>query len=158
MIPHFPQLNLPTIECDIKVDDAGRCRVLCLLRRRWVTLTPEEWVRQHFVAWLISRGYPRSLMANEVPIILNGMSRRCDTVVWDHTAGRPLAIIEYKAPTVQISDNTVSQAARYNLVLGAPLLIVSNGLRTLCLATLPGQAPRYLTALPNYSALEAGEL
>ena len=81
--------------------------------------TPEEWVRQHFVAWLTGAlGYPASLMANEVGLRLNGTLRRCDTIIYDRSL-RPLVVVEYKAPSVTISQRVFDQIARYNLVLRA---------------------------------------
>ncbi len=79
-------------------------RVLDPLRGKWVALTPEEWVRQHFVAHLTENlGYPAALMGNEVPLTLNGTSRRCDTVLFSSEGLRPVMIVEYKAPHVEIT-------------------------------------------------------
>ena len=111
----------------------GVRRVYDPLRARYVALTPEEWVRQHFVANLITNlGYPGALLANEVAITLNGTSRRCDTVLYDRQGLRPRMIIEYKAPHIRITQDTFNQIARYNIVLRTPWLIVSNGLEHYC--------------------------
>ncbi len=102
------------------------------LRKKYVALTPEEGVRQRFVDFLIGeRGFPEGLMANEVGLVLNGTRRRCDTVVYDRSA-RPLAIIEYKAPTVAITRRVFEQIGRYNLVMGVRWLMVSNGVSSYC--------------------------
>ncbi len=102
------------------------------LRQKYVALTPEEYVRQHFTAWMTDYlGYPASLMNNEVSLSLNNTKRRCDTVVF-HSDGSPLMIIEYKAPTVAITQKVFDQIARYNIVLHSRYLIVSNGLRHFC--------------------------
>ena len=124
-------LNLP--KTSLKITKQGnRLSVLDILRKRHVSLTPEEWVRQHFVSFLLThKGFPAARMANEVGICLNHTAKRCDTVVYDHEA-RPLVIIEYKAPSVTINKNTFSQIARYNLVLKVDYLIVSNGLKHYC--------------------------
>ena len=74
---------------------------------------------------------PAELTANEVPITLNALSRRCDTVVYNRQL-RPLAIAEYKAPSVAITQRVFEQIARYNMVLAVPFLLVSNGLRHFC--------------------------
>lgn len=139
-------LNLPPAPLTID----GR-RVLDPLRRRFVALTPEEWVRQHFVYWLIAyRGYPAGLMGNEVSLTLNDTARRCDTVVYDRHA-RPWMIVEYKAPHVPIDERVFAQILRYNLVLGARYLTVSNGLTTHCCEIIyPEGRPRFLTDLPAY--------
>lgn len=122
------------------------------LRRAWVARTPEEEVRQWFTALLIKNyGYPPQLMANEVAIRHNGLSRRCDTVVYDHGA-KPLCIVEYKAPTVRISTRTFDQIVRYNMVLGVRCLMVTNGLRTfVCWEDENGYTP--LKAIPRYDDL-----
>lgn len=102
------------------------------LRQKYVAMTPEEYVRQHFTAWLIgSFGYPASLTSNEVSITLNDTRRRCDTVVY-RSNGTPLMIVEYKAPTVAITQEVFDQIARYNMVLRSKFLVVSNGMRHYC--------------------------
>lgn len=124
-------LNLPGYEAKIR-EKEGKREIFDRLRRCYVALTPEEWVRQHFVNMLIeNKGYPATLTANEVSITLNGMMRRCDTVVYDKNL-RPIAIVEYKAPTVKIDEKVFAQIARYNLVLKVNFLIVSNGLQHFC--------------------------
>ena len=124
-------LNLPVFDTKITVND-GKRQIFDTLRRCYVALTPEEWVRQHFVHYLLDhKGYPAALMGNEVAITLNGMSRRCDTVVYDK-ALKPRAIIEYKAPSVKITKEVFAQISRYNLILKVDYLIVSNGLQHYC--------------------------
>ena len=126
------ELNLPEYEYKVKKRDDGSWAIWDRLRVRWVALTPEEWVRQHFVEWLIAeKKFPASLMGNEVSITQNGIARRCDTVVADRM-GQPLVIVEYKAPDVNISQKTFDQIVRYNMVLKARYLIVSNGLQHYC--------------------------
>jgi hypothetical protein len=126
-------LNLPPRELPIRRDAEGNLRVFDPLRRIEVILTPEEWVRQHFVAHLVKDlGYPAGLIGNEVGISLNGLRRRCDSVVWSSADGSPLMLIEYKAPSVKISQKVFEQIIRYNMVFHAPYLIVSNGLTHYC--------------------------
>ena len=125
------ELNLPSFERKVMMKD-DRPFILDIIRRQYVALTPEEWVRQHFVHFLIGhKGYPQSLMGNEVQLKLNGMSRRCDTVVYDRTL-KPRVIVEYKAPTVNITQQVFEQICRYNMVLQVEYLIVSNGLNHYC--------------------------
>lgn len=127
----MPELNLPSFDKKVIQKD-GKPFIFDIIRRQYVALTPEEWVRQHFIHYLISeKGYPQSLMANEVQLKLNGMSRRCDTVVYDRTL-RPRVIVEYKAPTVNITQQVFDQICRYNMVLQVDYLIVSNGLVHYC--------------------------
>ena len=125
------ELNLPPFDKKV-MQKEGKPFILDVIRRQYVALTPEEWVRQHFVHFLINhKGFPHSLMANEVQLKLNGMSRRCDTVVYDRTL-RPRVIVEYKAPTVNITQQVFDQICRYNMVLQVDYLIVSNGLSHYC--------------------------
>ena len=124
-------LNLPAYDTKITIND-GKRQIFDTLRRCYVALTPEEWVRQHFVHYLLDhKSYPQALMGNEVAITLNGTSRRCDTVVYDR-ALRPRVIIEYTAPTVKITKEVFAQISRYNINLKVDYLIVSNGLQHYC--------------------------
>lgn len=129
----YPHLNLPPAPLKIRQTGTGlRPQVFDTQRRCWVALTPEEWVRQHFVAMLVElKGYHSGSIANEVSIKHNNTSRRCDTVVYDRHM-QPLMIVEYKAPTVEISQKTFDQIVRYNMVLRARYLTVSNGLHHYC--------------------------
>ncbi len=126
-----PPLNLPPVDLRLRME-GDILKVFDPLRQKYVALTPEEYVRQHFIAWMTDYlGYPASLMNNEVSLSLNNTKRRCDTVVF-HSDGSPLMIIEYKAPTVAITQKVFDQIARYNMVLHSRYLIVSNGLRHFC--------------------------
>ena len=126
-----PPLNLPPVELRLKME-GKKLKVFDPLRKKYVALTPEEYVRQHFTAWMTeSFGYPASLMNNEVSLKLNDTSRRCDTVAF-RSDGTPAVIVEYKAPTVAITQDVFDQIARYNIVLRSRFLIVSNGLRHFC--------------------------
>lgn len=112
--------------------DGKILKVFDPLRKKYVALTPEEYVRQHFTAWMTDKlGYPASLMGNEVSLTLNNTRRRCDTVVF-RSDGSPSMIVEYKAPTVAITQDVFDQIARYNMVLHSRYLIVSNGIRHFC--------------------------
>ena len=128
--------------------------ILDTLRKRWVTLTPEEWVRQNFVRFLIEdRDFPAALMNNEISLTQNGIKRRCDTLVADRQ-GTPLVIVEYKAPSIEISQKTFDQIVRYNLVLQAKYLIVSNGLRHYCCKIdYEHNSYCFLEEIPCYSEL-----
>lgn len=126
------------------------------LRSRYVALTPEEYVRQHFVNWMITDlHYPASIMANEMGVEVNGMKRRCDTVVWRPDRS-PLIIAEYKAPTIKITQKTFDQVVNYNSVLRARYLIVSNGIEHFCcMIDYNGGGYEFLPAVPCYQ--EAAE-
>ncbi|WP_290383966.1 type I restriction enzyme HsdR N-terminal domain-containing protein, partial [uncultured Muribaculum sp.] len=125
------------------------------LRKKFIILTPEEWVRQHFVNYLINhKGFPESLMANEIGITLNGTRRRCDTVVFDKH-GSPMVIVEYKASSIVISQSTFDQIVRYNMVLHARYLIVSNGMNHYCCRIdYDNMSYDFLKEVPDYADLE----
>lgn len=124
-------LNLPKYETKITIRDGKRV-IFDVLRRRYVALTPEEWVRQHFIHYLIEcKGYPIALMTNEVLLNLNGTKKRCDTVLYRRDLSSRM-IIEYKAPHIEITQDVFNQISRYNLVLRVDYLIVSNGLKHYC--------------------------
>ena len=152
---NIPRLNLPPIDAAIRPDRDSRrggLEIYDRLRRKWVALTPEECVRQHFVDFLIKfRMFPAGIMANEVGLTLNGTPRRADTIVYSNTL-KPLVVIEYKAPDIAITQAVFEQAARYNMVFGAKYLIVSNGLRHFCCRyTDKGYA--FLNDIPFYDSL-----
>ncbi|MDR0700269.1 MAG: type I restriction enzyme HsdR N-terminal domain-containing protein [Tannerella sp.] len=124
-------LNLPSYNVIITEKD-GKRYIYDPLRRKKVTLTPEEWVRQHFVNYLITlKSYPPEYIANEVAIYVNGIYKRCDTVVYNNYM-EPLLIVEYKSPEIAITEDVFAQISRYNSALKAPYLIVSNGLAHYC--------------------------
>lgn len=133
----FPRLNLPPVPLRLRTrtDECGTpvgLDVYDPLRRKFVALTPEEYVRQHFTAWLISDyGYPPQLMNNEVSLRVGGVCRRCDTLVYN-SQGEPFIVVEYKETKVKITPQVFRQIALYNMVLHAKYLIVSNGLEHYC--------------------------
>lgn len=146
-------LNLPDFQVKIAVTD-GKKMIFDPLRRKYVALTPEEWVRQHFVHFLIQhKGYPSGLLANEVQLILNGTRKRCDTVLYDRTR-TPRMIIEYKAPTVPITRQVFDQITRYNIALKVDYLIVSNGLEHYCCKVdYERFCCNFLKEIPDYTIL-----
>lgn len=119
---------------DIKLShNQGRPQIFDFLRRRYVALTPEEWVRQRFTHHLVENlGYPASLLANEVMVRINGVARRCDTVLYHREGGFPRMIVEYKAPDIPITQRVFDQIASYNSVLRADYLMLSNGMQHFC--------------------------
>lgn len=146
-------LNLPSFDINIK-KTAGKLVVFDSLRRRYVALTPEEWVRQHFVNYLVTqKSYPSSLIANEIQINLNNQKRRCDSVVYNRELS-PLVILEYKSPDVVITQAVFDQIVRYNIVLRVKYLIVSNGLHHYCCRIdYDTQSFCYLPDIPIYTDL-----
>lgn len=146
-------LNLPPFDARIDTKE-GKHFILDVIRRRYVALTPEEWVRQHFVHYLITyKGFPRTLMANEVQLSLNGTKKRCDTVLYKRDLTAQM-IVEYKAPDVKITQAVFDQIGRYNLVLHVDYLVVSNGLcHYCCRMDYEHNSYKFLPDIPAYQAL-----
>ena len=127
MIP----LNLPSFNIKLQ-GTQEHPRVFDILRRRYVALTPEEWVRQNFIHYLIeSLNYPATLLANEMRLHVGQKQLLADSVLFD-TELKPRMIIEYKAPNIAITQKVFDQISAYNLMLHADYLIVSNGMRHYC--------------------------
>ena len=147
------RLNLPPAELKIE-EREGAPYVFDILRKRSIKLTPEEWVRQHFVRYLIEeKGFPQELLANEVSLSLGSTSKRCDTVLYDLQA-RPRMIVEYKAPSIPLSQKVFDQISRYNLALRVPYLVVSNGMQHFCcLMDYTKQTYQFLRDIPKYEEL-----
>lgn len=125
------QLNLPIYDAKIK-KIGGMIKIFDTQRRKFVALTPEEWVRQNFVHYLLEyKHYSPALLANEVAVTLNGMSRRCDSVLYGLDM-KPKMIIEYKRPDVEITQRVFNQICRYNMVLQVEYLVITNGLKHYC--------------------------
>ena len=145
----FP-INLPSYPIKIS-NHGGKPRIFDDLRRRYVALTPEEWVRQHFIHYLTGHlGYPASLLANEVELTVGQKKLRCDSVLYGLQA-QPLMIIEYKAPTITLSQKVFDQISVYNMLLHVDYLIVSNGLEHYCCKMdYEHQKYLFLTEIPKY--------
>lgn len=143
-------LNFP--EYDFRLRANGDVKeIFDAVRNKWIVLTPEEWVRQHVIAWMHEeKNYPGSLMAVEKQIKVNGLTRRCDVICYD-TKLQPLVIVECKSPDVTITQELFDQAARYNLTVGAKYFLLTNGLRHFC-CTMDheNQAWSFLSELPEY--------
>ena len=147
------RLNLPPYP--IKIQEKGEKRqIFDFLRRKWVALTPEEWVRQHFTHFLVEqKNYPQALLANEVELRIGEKRLRCDTLLYNKEL-RPRMIIEYKAPTIQIQQKTFDQISVYNLLLKVDYLIVSNGLSHYCCKMdYERQSYQFLEDIPDYETI-----
>ncbi|MDO5342912.1 MAG: type I restriction enzyme HsdR N-terminal domain-containing protein [Bacteroidia bacterium] len=125
------QLNLPIFNVKIQRKNE-KTYIFDFLRKKYVALTPEEWVRQHFTHYLVNDlNYPSGLLANETQIRVGNTVKRCDTVLYNNSL-QALMIVEYKAPNVDISQRVFDQISRYNMVLHVDYLTVSNGLQHYC--------------------------
>lgn len=124
-------LNLPVFEWKI-VEKDGKRLIFDIFRKKYVALTPEEWVRQHFLRWLTrDKAYPSGLISVETSLVYNKMNRRADAIVYGRN-GQPLMIIECKAPHIKIDQDVFDQAAMYNFPMGVKYLAVTNGLSHFC--------------------------
>ena len=125
------KLNLPEYSFRIRTENEKES-VFDELRKKFVRLTPEEWVRQNFIRFLIAdKNYPASLMAVEAGININNNLLRADLIVFGKN-GQPVIAVEFKAPSVKISQDTFNQIVRYNMKLKVDYLMVSNGLSHFC--------------------------
>ncbi len=146
-------LNLPTY--DLRVTDRDGTRVIYdPARQTYVTLTPEEWVRQHFLQYLIQElDVPAGLVSTEASFQYEGQTWRADIVAYDRQ-GDPLLLVECKAPSVSIGQDAFDQGARYNLVLNARYLVVTNGhVHYACRVDLAAGTYDFLEDLPSYDNL-----
>ena len=146
-------LNLPSYPAKI-LKRNGKNVIFDPLRQKYVALTPEEWVRQHFVHLLTDfKGYPKGLLANEIQLDLNGTKKRCDTVLFNKDLSARM-IVEYKAPNIEITQAVFDQITRYNMVLKVEYLIVSNGMRHYC-CKIDYNTMQYpfLPDIPSYTEL-----
>lgn len=144
------QLTLPPYQIRVK-ETHGRKQIFDILRRKYVVLTPEEWVRQHFIHYLVEhKNYPSSLLANEVSLQIGEKRMRADSVLYDNQL-HPRMIIEYKAPNITLTQKVFDQITVYNLLLHVDYLIVSNGMITyICKMDYEKQTYKFLEAIPNY--------
>lgn len=144
------QLNLPTYKFNIK-RKGEKLIILDPQRKRFVTLTPEEWVRQNFIQFLIvEKKYPAALIAVESQLEINGMKKRCDAIIYNRNA-TPIIIVEFKAPTIPISQATFDQAAVYNSKLNIQYFIISNGLEHyICHVNAEKMSYNFLPDVPEF--------
>ncbi len=149
----FTEINLPTYSFRIK-KEGNKQLIYDNIRKKFLVLTPEEWVRQNFIQFLIKeKGFSASLMAIETGLKINQNQFRADLLVYNRS-GNPLLVVEFKAPQVKISQDTFNQIARYNMKFRVPYLIVSNGLDHYC-CQLDFEQENYvfLKEIPSFSSI-----
>jgi len=146
-------LQLPPYPFKI-VDEGGTLMLFDEIRKKHIVITPEEWVRQHFVQYLINqKGYPRTLIKLEGGLKVHGKARRTDILVFN-PKGERILLIECKAPSVKIDQKTFDQVARYNMVHKVTLLAVSNGLQHYyCRINFDEKNYLFIEELPGYAEL-----
>jgi hypothetical protein len=146
------KLNLPSFDYKLKKAD-GKVWIFDLIRKKYIVLTPEEWVRQHFLHYLIREfQYPRPLIKVEGGLTYNQLSKRSDILVFDR-AGLPWMLVECKSPELKLSEATLQQASVYNATVQARYLTITNGLHYFCAATDWSEKKiTLLETLPAYSS------
>lgn len=145
----FKALSFPQAELKLTRKE-GQVFVWCIIRKKSLVLTPEEWVRQHLIHFLIQeKQIPIGLIAAEMAIEINQLSRRCDVVVFGKD-GKPKLIVECKAPEINLTEKTFNQIAQYNAALNVDLLMVTNGLQHIvCQIDRENTLLNYLEELPD---------
>lgn len=149
------KLNLPEYSFRIKATE-GKSFIFDSLRKKFVRLTPEEWVRQNFIQFLIvEKKYPVSLIAVEAGVKVNNNPQRADMIVFDRS-GIPVLVAEFKAPEVKISQQTFDQIVRYNMQLKVKFLIVSNGLDHFCCSiNYADNSYAFIAEIPEFNSILA---
>ena len=147
----YPTLNFPSIQLRARRNTSGRTEIYDRVRSKWLVLTPEEWVRQHVLDFLLSHcGFlPQQLIA-EYPVNINGMSQRADIVVVESNT-KPFMVVECKEPNVKIDQTVLCQVVRYNSIIGARYIVLTNGIETYCYEHDDNQY-RPIKALPKSNA------
>jgi len=148
------ELNLPSYPFKIKKEE-DLVYIFDIIRKKWIVLQPEEWVRQHVVWYLIEeKGFPASLIAVEKSLLVNKLQKRFD-IVLHNNLGKPLIIVECKAPEIKIDEKTLHQALRYNSVIRAPYLLLTNGLDIYCgEINFTNASFSYLNDIPTYKEIQ----
>ncbi len=144
------KLNLPSYPLKIK-NSEKHYLIFDEIRKKYIVLTPEEWVRQHYIHFLLKeKKYPISLIAVEKQFTVNNLKKRSDILIFS-SSGTPDIIVECKAPKVKITQDTFDQIARYNLKLNANYLVVTNGLEHYyCKLDTENETYIFLPELPEY--------
>ena len=146
------QLNFPSFSFRFK-NSENKVSIFDAIRKKFIILTPEEWVRQHVVQFLMTeKNYPQSLLNVEKVVQVNGLRKRYDIVVYN-SDGTIHILIECKAPEVTISQNTFDQIAQYNMTLQSNYLMVTNGLNHyFCQMDFENDKYQFLAEIPNYQS------
>jgi hypothetical protein len=155
---NLPELRFPRYDFRIhSADEQGQSlKIFDIIRRKYIALTPEEWVRQHLLHFLVNeRKFPQSLLSVEKKVLVNNLLRRTDVVAYSSEL-KPLLIAECKAPTISILQQTFDQAARYNMTLGVKYFIITNGMDTHCCAIdHENQTYIFLNEVPFYKDIKS---
>jgi len=147
----FQALNLPPISNELFKKSESDFLIYDIIRKKYLVLTPEEWVRQHFLHFLLANKYPKNLISIEGATKYNQLKKRTDILIYDR-AGKPFLLVECKAPTVKLNENVLKQVLTYNQNIKAPYIALTNGLTHLYgQLDIATKKIRQLTALPDFS-------
>ena len=148
------KLNLPRIEARTRIGKNGKEEIFDEIRKKFVRLTPEEWVRQHFLQWMIVHlGYPASLIVVEAALKYNNMLKRFDILAY-RADGRPCLVVECKSPGVEITQSVFDQVAMYNMTLTVDYIAVTNGINHYaCRIDHENRTYAFLKDIPAYETL-----
>jgi hypothetical protein len=144
------QLNFPHFDFRFR-NPGNRQEIFDPVRHKYVSLTPEEWVRQNLIAFItLIKGYPISMIGVEKQLVLNKLSKRFDLVVFSRN-GNPFMLAECKAPGIEITEKTFDQAARYNMLLRAEYFLITNGLdHYTCRLDYENKQYIFIEEIPHY--------
>ena len=152
----LPKLCFP--DYDFKIQPAAvsgqSLKIFDIIRKKYVTLTPEEWVRQHLLHFLVNeRKFPQTLLSVEKKVLVNRLFRRTDVVIYSSSL-KPILIAECKSPTVDISQSVFDQTARYNMTLEVLYFVITNGLEIYCCRiNHEDRSYRFLEEIPDYDEI-----
>jgi predicted type IV restriction endonuclease len=144
------KLNLPTLTPSLKKEE-GKVWIFDIIRKKHIVLTPEEWVRQHFVHYMINElKYPKSLFRIEGSLTYNKLQKRSDILLRDRE-GKSWMLVECKSPAIKLTQKAFNQIAVYNMTIGAKYIAVTNGMvHYCCEAVRAGEAPKFLGDFPSF--------
>ena len=143
------KLNLPDFNLTIRKED-GKVWIFDIIRKKYIILTPEEWVRQHFIHYLINHlKYPKTLFRIEGSLTYNKLQKRSDIVIHDRE-GRPWMLVECKAPNIKLTQKAFNQVAVYNMTVGARFVAVTNGMVQYCFEPSSKGEANHLAVFPEF--------
>lgn len=148
----LPKLNLPPHEQRLKQEN-GKQFIFCQVRKKYLVLTPEEWVRQNLISFLNKEhGHPISLMKIEREVKGGHRQKRADLIIYN-TSGKPQLLVECKAPTEKLTKETFFQLGRYNRFVRAALLLASNGMQHFCCQITETNEFEFLDEIPKFGTV-----
>jgi hypothetical protein len=153
----LPRLNFPDYEFKLQrsSDERQSLKIFDIIRKKYVSLTPEEWVRQHLLHFLVNeRKFPQSLVSVEKKLLINNLEKRTDVVIYSSSL-KPILLAECKSPKVPLTQAVFDQAARYNMTLNVGYFLITNGLESfICRIDHQSQSYAFLKEIPTYEEMK----